>query len=177
MTELHPLERFPNATHRVTLPMTGVEVLIRKLDIGAITVDCTRTVLSVPAMREAAQAFAAQAAKQLAEPGRTARPRGELPPEIALEIQRESERGILRSALLRPTLDELVSLYGGRPTDPDLGLGPDYSALVGAIDAFSGAKAGDAEKERAQAFPVAARLDAAYAGEGLQLPSAPVAED
>lgn len=47
----HSLERFPNATQRVTLPMTGVEVLIRRLDVEAFTSEGVRTALNMPALR------------------------------------------------------------------------------------------------------------------------------
>lgn len=172
----HPLQKFPGLTTTVTLPLTGIQVLIRRLDVAAFTTDAMRTVLNIPAMREAAQAFATQAAEQLKEPGKQGRPRGELPPEIMLEIQRESERGLLRAALLRPTLDELVGMHGAQGTEPDLGM-PDYSFLVNAVDEFSAGKPGDAEKDRARAFPVAASGELAQPGEGVQLPPAPAAED
>lgn len=164
----HPLERFPGATKTVTAPMTGLPVVIRKVDYDVITLDCTKTVLSGPAMREAAQGWAAQAAEEMKDPSQPARPRGELPAEVGLEIQRQAELALLRSALLRPTLDELVTIYGGDMKSPDLGLGPDFSYLAGEVDTFSKPRPSEEEVEAAKTFPAPASGDAAQPGEGVQ---------
>lgn len=155
----HPLEAFPGATLAVTLPMTGLEVVIRKLDVEAITNDAIRTVLSLPALREVSQTFAALAAGEAQKGGDPARSRGELSTEVALDIERESRRALIRSALIRPDLDTLIGLYGGTLDAPDMGLGPDYSHLAGAIDTFSSVRAGEAQKEAARTFPVSERGD------------------
>lgn len=173
----HPLEQFPGATRTVTAPMTGLPVLIRKVDYDVITLDCTKTVLSSPAMRAVAQGWAEEAGKEMQQPGEQSRPRGELPPEMGLEIQRQSELALLRSALLRPTLDELVALYGGDMQTPDLGLGPDFSYLAGEVDDFSKPKPAPEQLEAARTFPVPAGGGAAQPGEGVQQEAERTGED
>ena len=163
----HPLERFPGATRTVTAPMTGLPVVIRKVDFDAITLDSARFVLSGPAMREVAQEWAARATEEMKEDGETPRPRGSLPPEAELEIQREASRAALRCALLRPTLDELVAEYGGSLDEADLGLGSDFSWLAGEVSAFSKPQPTPAQKEQARTFPVDARSGAAWHSKDL----------
>lgn len=163
-TQRHPLEAFPGATQAVTLPMTGLEVVIRKLDVEAVRNDAMRTVLSLPALREVSQMFAAEAAGEAQKGGDPQRNRGQLPPEVMLDIQRESQRALIRSALIRPDLGALIGLYGGSLDAPDLGLGPDYSVLATAIDEFSSPQAGEAQKEDARTFPVPERGDAERPG-------------
>ncbi|GGO32721.1 hypothetical protein [Deinococcus humi] len=163
-TKPHPLESFPGATLAVTLPMTGLEVIIRKLDVEAIRNDGMRTALSLPALREVSQSFAQIAAGEMQKGDGPARNRGELPPEVMLDIEREMKRALIRTALIRPDLDTLVALYGGSLEAPDLGLGPDYSYLAGQIDTFSSPQAGEAEKDAARTFPVSERGSAERSG-------------
>lgn len=173
----HPLEAFPNAVKTLILPQTGIEVVIRRLDFDAITTDATKTVLSSPAMREAALLFAQEASETLND-GTPKRPRGDLPMEAMLDIQRESERGLLRNAILRPTLDELVALYGGNmeAPAPDLGLGPDFSFLTGEIEAFSKTKVGEPELQQARVFPVVPGDGDSQPGEDVRPAAAPGGE-
>ncbi len=162
----HPLEAFPSAVKYLTLPTTGVEVVIRRLDIDAITADASRTVLNMPAVREVAQAWAAEAAEKTKSDTPT-RPQVSLPPEVMLEIDRAARQGMLRAAVLRPTLDELVSLYGGSTETADLGLGPDYGYLLSEVDGFSNTKPGDAQKEQAKSLAPSKRGQPAQPGEGV----------
>jgi hypothetical protein len=160
----HDLEQYEGATEIVTLPMTKIKVVIRKLDVEVTRNDAMRTALSLPAMREVSESFAKIAAGEAQKGGDAPRSRGGLSPEVMLDIEREIKRALIRNALCRPDLESLIAMYGGSVDLPDLGLGPDYSVLAGAIDTFSEPQAGEPEKEAARTFPVPERGDAERPG-------------
>lgn len=150
----HKREGFPSMTKRVYLPILGQEVVVGRLSVQAYMADARMYVLSIPAMREAAQAYAAEVAEKV-DDGTPKLPKSDLPPEVTLEIQREGQRAIARAALLRPPLEVLVEAYGGDLNAPDFGIAEDFEILMLNIVEF--VKVGGAEKEQTKSVAVPAR--------------------
>lgn len=138
---LHPFERFPNATRRVTLPLSGFEVVVRKIDIDAVTAGGLRYALSLPALERVATLWANEAAKESEQDGQR-RPQPTMEPEEKRALEHAVEVAVLRNALLAPTLDDLLLEYGGSEGLDDLGLGPDYGVLLRVVAALNPAEAG-----------------------------------
>lgn len=161
----HPLERFPGATKRVTLPMTGLEVVVRRADVDAITADAMKMTLQTGALREVAQGWAQEAAGEAAKDSTTPpRPQMALPPEMEIILMQEANRAVLRSVVVLPTLDELMAEYGGRDSDPDLGLGPDFKALMAAVNEMNPAGGGAEAETKSEAVPAPKRRGAQRPG-------------
>lgn len=137
----HPAERLPGLTKRVTLS-SGIEVLLRRVDLEAVTLDATQHVMNRHELLQVAGEHAQEAAQAVAalDPG------GRRP--SALSVEAESalavSKSVLRATLLQPRLEELIALYGGREdqSEPDLGLGPDFADLLYEAGLLS-IKAGD----------------------------------
>ncbi|EYB68933.1 hypothetical protein DEIPH_ctg013orf0039 [Deinococcus phoenicis] len=151
--EPHRREKLKGMTKALYLPLLGQEVIIGRLSMEAYLADSRRVVLSIPAMREAAVAWSASVAEKL-DDGKPKMPRGDLPPEVQLEVEREAQRALVRGALLRPPLEDLVEEFGGSLEDPDLGMADDFEVLLLSIVTF--AKVGDAEREQTKSLSVAA---------------------
>ena len=135
----HPQEAFPGFTERLTLS-SGVVVLLRRVDVEAITLDTAAHVLNSFALLEQG----AQHAKDVVAEVVSRDPYAMRPPsfeqfaaqaETVLEVSQRT----IKAALLTPRLEALVAMYGGREdmSEPDLGLGNDYSLLLSKIDSMN----------------------------------------
>ena len=157
-----PVENMPGMAQRVSLTYSQQEVVIRKLDMNAITQDQVLHTLRGRDLSEVANTYA----KSVNDASDAAQVMDAQLDQVAL--MQQIQRGMLRESLVAPTLEELVAVYGGRMDSPDLGMGPDYSQLMAAVDAFQNAGDGEARKEAARTFPEAVGDVAAHAGEGLR---------
>ena len=149
-TETHPAEKLHGFTARVKL-LAGT-VLIRKVNIEAVTMDAAIHVINAKAALKVASEHAKEAGDLAAERRETpARPRMEMEDEIQTTI--EASRRILRSALLQPRLEELVTAYGAREdlSEPDLGLGPDFDVLMQASNQHNSSS--EEAEAKAERFP------------------------
>lgn len=118
----HPAFKLTGFTREVELG-TGLTVAIRKVGVSALQM-------------HVAQEFAARRQESGGEVGQA--------DQAALAI--EITRRLLKTALIEPTLPELLALYGGSEDQDDLGLGDDLEVLLEAIGAFSPQKAETAEE-------------------------------
>ncbi|MCP2015616.1 hypothetical protein L1280_002784 [Deinococcus sp. HSC-46F16] len=178
MTEkkTHPLEKFAGATKRITLPMSGIEVVVRRADVDAITNDAMKTTFQTGVLREVAAEWAKEAAEETRPEGSQPRPQPQLSPDQLLVIQAEATRAVLRNTVILPTLDELMELYGGGEQFADLGFGPDYQPLMDAVNELNPTtrdekgnltQAGDAQRDQAKSVAAPERGDAAQSGDGV----------
>lgn len=163
-TPAHPFEKFPGATRRVILPLSGVEVVVRRVDVEAVTSGCVLHAFRTGVLQDVAQEWARQSAEDTQDPTQPRRPAPELGMEDGLKLSRAIEVGILRNAVLAPPFDDLMALYGGSEAADDLGFGPDYSVLIGAANELNPPKAGEVERAAARMFPVPAGRDAGEPG-------------
>lgn len=158
MTNSHPALKLKGFTKTVTLS-TGVEVIIKKLNIEAYTMDAARHVMSTPALLTAAGEYAKESAAAIESVD------GQAPAmsrEQMLETSVQLQEKLLRAALIEPKLEALVELYGGTLEEPDYGLGPDLTVLLEAVQEFS-APAPEVVAA-AEAFPGKARGKPARTG-------------
>jgi len=158
MTNPHPATLLKGFTKTVTLS-TGVEVIIKRLNIEAYTMDAARHVMSTPALLTAAGEYAKESAAAIESVD------GQAPSmsrEQMLETSIQIQEKLLRGALIQPKLEELLELYGGSLAEPDYGLGPDLTALLDAVQEFS-APAPEVVAA-AEAFPGKTRGKSARAG-------------
>lgn len=130
----HPLEKMQNMAERVTLPGSGIEVVVRRGDIEAITQDAMRFALNTGTMQEVAAEWAKAANEHAAEPGGQKRQQAQLSALEMLDVARKTEAAVIRAVVAAPPLDDLIAAYGGSAELPDLGLGTDYAALKAAVD-------------------------------------------
>ncbi|GAA4002665.1 hypothetical protein GCM10022631_11710 [Deinococcus rubellus] len=158
MTNPHPALKLKGFTKTVTLS-TGIDVIIKKLNIEAYTMDAARHVMSTPALLTAAGEYAKESAAAIESvDGQAPTMSREQMLETSLQIQEK----LLRGALIEPKLEALVELYGGSLEEPDYGLGPDLTVLLEAVQAFS---APDKKVvAQAEAFPDKARGKPARTG-------------
>lgn len=126
----HPAYKLTGFIREVELP-TGITVAIRKISTDALQM-------------HVAQEFAArrQAAGSEVGPADQA--------ALAIEITRR----LLRTALIEPTLPELLELYGGNEEQDDLGMGDDLETLLQAIGEHSPQKEAPPEQAQGPAAPV-----------------------
>ena len=152
-----PWEKFPKLYRKLTLPMTGLEVYIRKLVTQVYVDDGLAHTLSNPAMKEVVASLM-QETKEAGDyvAGKKnikKRPVAELPIEALMQLEKQNHAKVFRAALAHPKLDVLLEEIGGDDSLPDLGMGDDFTFLNDAINAFSEGKAGEAEKTAARTFP------------------------
>lgn len=154
---VHPLEA-KGAAKWLILPMMGVEVIVRKVDFGAVVQGGMRYALQTGALSLAALEFAKEATELTQED--SPRERGQLDALEALQMQRIAQVAVFRNALITPKLDDLLSRYGGDEEFDDFGFGPDFSVLNDALTELNPSmslKGGEPAMKRARAFPVDAR--------------------
>lgn len=167
---VHPFEKV-GAAKWLRLPLLGVEVIVRRVDVDAITADAFRATLSTGTLKEVAQKWAAEAAEAAQQKdGKAPRPQPALAPEDEITLSIEAGKAVLRNAVVTPTLDELLTTYGAAPdnTYADLGLGTDYSVLMAAVNEMNptspnpkeAAAAKEGEKSPGAAVPPPARRGA-----------------
>lgn len=133
MTNPHPATLLKGFTKTVELS-TGVEVIIKKLNIEAYTMDAARHVMSTPALLTAAGEYAKESAAAIESvDGQAPAMSREQMMETSIQLQEK----LLRAALIAPRLEALVELYGGGLEEPDYGLGPDLTVLLEAVQEFS----------------------------------------
>ena len=161
----------PNSPfRRVVLPLCGLELDIRRVDVKTLGMDAAMTYVSRSGLLGEANAYAQEGAAQ-ARASSKAEPRPESPPrhrevpgraQIGAELVRLTERAIIRAALEGTAVeyDALLAAFRATDTTPDLGMGRDYHTLVTAIVEHSGFRQGVSAlpPEEAERFP--ARLGA-----------------
>lgn len=167
----HPLERFPGAAKRFTMPMTGIEVVVRRADVDIITADCMKATLQTGVLREVAAEWAKTASESAKEDEKPERYQPELTPEQMLALNREAERAVIRATVIAPAFDDLLALYGGLESHADLGMGPDYRVLVAAVNEMNPTptdEEGDARRDEAKSVAAPKRGAAQRAGGKVQ---------
>lgn len=117
----HPLEDMPNMAERVTLPASGIEVVVRRADVDALSQDALRQGLGISGIDQLALGDTAQLAASVGA-------------MQALDLVQTVEAFIFRSVIAAPPLDELAARYGGNVNLPDFGMGSDYRFLQGVVD-------------------------------------------
>jgi hypothetical protein len=154
----------------LTLPASGLEVRIRKVDAGHIgTASAQGFLLGGMSQAGAANAREGGAALQslMATDGRAE----DMDPQTAgllLEIAEYTNQQLLKAALVRPSFPELLALFESDGSGPDLGLGPDYTVLLNAVREHSGVKPVlPAETAAAKTFPAGKRGAAGRDGKTL----------
>lgn len=148
MTDKHPLEKFAGMTKAVTLPLSGQEVIIRKVDMDVLSQDLTISTMRSEDLMSVAREYSGQVSEAMGQ-NLEAKLMGQI---NTAEVLKNIRNGMLREAVIRPTLDQLrTDVYGGRADSSDLGMGPDFSYLVKEVEAFN-AREGDGEKVAAD-FP------------------------
>ncbi|WP_161884051.1 hypothetical protein [Deinococcus alpinitundrae] len=158
MTNPHPALKLKGFTKTVELS-TGVEVIIKKLNIEAYTMDAARHVMSTPALLTAAGEYAKESAAAIESVD------GQAPTmsrEQILETSLQIQEKLLRGALIEPKLEALIEMYGGSLEEPDYGLGPDLTVLLNAVQEFSAPT--PEVVATAEAFPDKARGKSARPG-------------
>ncbi|AWN22214.1 hypothetical protein DKM44_02325 [Deinococcus irradiatisoli] len=158
MTNPHPATLLKGFTKTVTLS-TGVEVIIKKLNIEAYTMDAARHVMSTPALMTAAGEYARESAAAIES---VDGPSPAMSREQMLETSLQIQEKLLRGALIEPKLEALIELYGGSLEEPDYGLGPDLTMLLEAVNDFSSPK--PEVVAQAEAFPGKVRGKSPRAG-------------
>lgn len=136
----------PGAAERITLPMSGIEVVVRRGDIDAIMQDGMKFALNTEAMQDVAQAWAKTATEETKEEGVPERPQGQLTAAQLLEISQKTEAAVFRAVVTAPLLDDLMARYGGNDSLPDFGMGPDYGVLKEVVNRLNPAP----DKEQAK---------------------------
>lgn len=151
MTEKHPLEKFPGMTKTLTLPLSGVEVVIRKVDMEVLTQDMALASMKSSDLMQVAARYSNEVSEETSGTSVSER----LMQEIDTgELMKNIRSGLLREAVIRPTIDQLrAEVYGGRADSSDLGMGPDYSYLVKAVDEFNAKPKDEDGEAKAAAFP------------------------
>lgn len=134
MTAMHPLEKVPGATQLVTLPLLGVDVVIRRVDVAAVSLASMRDLMKDPELKAVLSA---------ATPDE----------HMKLEATARVQQRLVRTALIRPKAAELLAQYGvdEDETSPDMGMGPDFTVLVEAIMQLNPGLTGTPEKPRKRA--------------------------
>lgn len=158
MTTPHPALKLKGFTKTVILS-TEIEVIVKKLNLEAYTMDAARHVLSTPALLMAASEYAKESTEAMETIDGKA---PSLSREQMLELNIQIQEKLLRAALIQPKLEELIELYGGSLEEPDYGLGPDLNVLLEAVQEFS-APAAEVIAQ-AEQFPDQTRGEPARAG-------------
>ncbi|MBZ9753174.1 hypothetical protein K7W42_20265 [Deinococcus sp. HMF7604] len=135
--------------------LTGMQVEVRGVDLHVGAPLSLRDAMTSPLALAGAR-HAKEAGERLARqmgPDHNPRPQDEESAEALLRAGRELEVSLLRRGLVSPPLADLLALYGGHESEPDLGLGPDFASLSAAIRELSGVLVADDEAlERAAVF-------------------------
>lgn len=166
-TPQHPLERMRGLAERITLPASGIEVVIRKADVEAITQDSMKFALNTSLLKEVAQTWAKEAGEASRDAGQTSRPEMPLDTAEMLELARKMEVALLRNVVAAPPLDELITLYGGSDQLADFGMGSDYRALLDAVNRLNPSKdeqKKEQDKSQSAAIPTPECSDAEQSG-------------
>lgn len=152
----HPLEKMNGMAERITLPGSGIEVVVRRADVEALTADALRFAFTTPVLQQVAQDWATRAGEAAKVPGQLDRPQPALDMGQQMELARQMNAATFRAVVVAPKLDDLIAMYGGDEQLADFGMGSDFKVLKDAVDRLNPATPEHQERDKSQGAAVPA---------------------